>query len=140
MLVPKYKKIYNTLHIPHVKTKTFGQHSFSYSAPKKWNSLPSDIRHSVLPCLQNSIKDLPLQTTTDFIFCLLSFLTPSPPHTHTPPLIPIAYLSLCSQIYVCVCVYVCVHVCVCWCVCVCLHVQSIVLCLYIIFVGLCVYL
>ena len=34
-----------TLRIPHVKTKIFGQRSFSYSAPKQWNSLPSDIRH-----------------------------------------------------------------------------------------------
>ena len=34
-----------TLHIPHVNTKTLGQCSFSYSAPKQWNSLPLDIRH-----------------------------------------------------------------------------------------------
>ena len=34
------------LRIPHVRTKTFGQRSFSYCAPKLWNSLPSDIRHS----------------------------------------------------------------------------------------------
>ena len=27
------------------RTKTIGQRSFSYSAPKQWNSLPSDIRH-----------------------------------------------------------------------------------------------
>ena len=34
-----------TLRIPHVKTETFCQRSFSYSAPKQWNSLPSDICH-----------------------------------------------------------------------------------------------
>ena len=44
-----------TLRIPHVKTKTFGQLSFSYPAPKQRNSLPSDIP-------QNCIKDSPQQT------------------------------------------------------------------------------
>ena len=34
-----------SLRIPHVKTQTFGRRSFSYSAPKQWNSLPSDNRH-----------------------------------------------------------------------------------------------
>ena len=34
-----------TLHIPHIKTKTFGQRSFSHAAPPVWNSLPHEIRH-----------------------------------------------------------------------------------------------
>ncbi|KAK7105219.1 hypothetical protein V1264_016626 [Littorina saxatilis] len=33
------------LRIPHVRTKAFGHRSFSYAAPKIWNSLPYDIRH-----------------------------------------------------------------------------------------------
>ena len=33
------------LHIPHIKTKTSGHHSFSHAAPSVWNSLPHDIRH-----------------------------------------------------------------------------------------------
>ena len=35
-----------TLCIPHIKTKTFGNRSFSHAAPSVWNSLPHDIRHS----------------------------------------------------------------------------------------------
>ena len=34
-----------TLHIPHIKTKTFGHRSFSHAAPSVWNSLSHDIRH-----------------------------------------------------------------------------------------------
>ena len=34
-----------TLRISHIKTKTFGQRSFSHAAPSVWNSLPHDIRH-----------------------------------------------------------------------------------------------
>ena len=32
-----------TLRIPHIKTKTFGHHSFSHAAPSAWNSLPREI-------------------------------------------------------------------------------------------------
>ena len=31
--------------IPNLRTKTFGQHSFSFAAPTIWNSLPSELRH-----------------------------------------------------------------------------------------------
>ena len=34
-----------TLRIPHMKTKPFGHHSFSYAASTVWNSLPCEIRH-----------------------------------------------------------------------------------------------
>ena len=34
-----------TLRIPHIKTKTFGHHSFSHAVPSNWNSLPHEIRH-----------------------------------------------------------------------------------------------
>ena len=34
-----------TLRIPHLKTKTFGHRSFSYTTPSVWNSLPFEIRH-----------------------------------------------------------------------------------------------
>ena len=34
-----------TLRIQHIKTKTFGQRSFSHAAPSVWNSLPYEIRH-----------------------------------------------------------------------------------------------
>lgn len=33
------------LRIPHVKTKTFGQRSFSFVALSVWNSLPQEIRN-----------------------------------------------------------------------------------------------
>ena len=32
------------LQIPHTRTKTFGEHSFSFAAPTHWNSLPHLIR------------------------------------------------------------------------------------------------
>ena len=34
-----------TLHIPHIKTDTFGHRSFSHATPSVWNSLPHEIRH-----------------------------------------------------------------------------------------------
>ena len=34
------------LRVPSVKTKTFGQRSFSYAGPMIWNKLPYDIRNS----------------------------------------------------------------------------------------------
>ena len=34
-----------TLHIPHMKTETFGHRLFSYTAPSVWNSLPREIRY-----------------------------------------------------------------------------------------------
>ena len=50
------------------------------------------------------MKDL----TSDFKFCLLSFLPPPPP----PSLIPFAFLSLHSRIFLCLCAGVCMYVCV----------------------------
>lgn len=35
-----------TVHIPQVKTKTSGHHSFFYAAPSVWNFLPHDMRHA----------------------------------------------------------------------------------------------
>ena len=35
-----------TLVIPHTKTKTYGQRTFTYCASTQWNSLPAHIRHS----------------------------------------------------------------------------------------------
>ena len=40
------RKGLNTLHIPQVKNKKFGQNSFYFMAPKIWNSLPNNIRIS----------------------------------------------------------------------------------------------
>eukprot|EP00745_Piridium_sociabile_P040659 TRINITY_DN786_c0_g1_i8.p1 TRINITY_DN786_c0_g1~~TRINITY_DN786_c0_g1_i8.p1 ORF type:complete len:1132 (+),score=124.07 TRINITY_DN786_c0_g1_i8:119-3397(+) len=34
------------LRIPHVRTKTYGQRSFSHQAPTTWNRLPDNLRHS----------------------------------------------------------------------------------------------
>ena len=34
------------LHVPSVKTETFGHRSFSYAGPMIWNKLPYDIRNS----------------------------------------------------------------------------------------------
>ena len=35
--------------LPHIETKTLGQRSFCYCAPKEWNYLPSDFRHIQFP-------------------------------------------------------------------------------------------
>ena len=40
-----------TLHIWHMKTKTFGHCWFCYGALSVWNSLPHEIRHSVNHCI-----------------------------------------------------------------------------------------
>ena len=36
----------NLLVVPKVRTKTFGQRSFSYCAPQIWNSLPQKLREA----------------------------------------------------------------------------------------------
>ena len=38
-----------TLHIPQIRTKTSGHHSFFYAAPAAWNSLPHEIGDIQLP-------------------------------------------------------------------------------------------
>ena len=124
-----------TLHIPHVKTKTFGQRSFSYSAPKQWNSPPSDIRHIQSSHAFKTALESHLYKrhyNNYFKFYLLCFLT-SLIFFSRPLCIP---LSALPHICVCVCVCVCVLVCVCVCVC---GVRR-MLCFYIIFSGVCVYL
>ena len=37
-----------TFCVPFTETKTFGQRIFSFTSPAQWNSLPYDVRHSVL--------------------------------------------------------------------------------------------
>jgi len=45
------------LRIPHVRTKTFGQRSFSYQAPTTWNKLPLTVRSaSSIPSFKSSLK------------------------------------------------------------------------------------
>ena len=36
------------LRVPHVRTKSFGQRSFSYVAPSVWKSLPQEVRNTTL--------------------------------------------------------------------------------------------
>jgi hypothetical protein len=46
-----------TLCIPRTKTKTLGQRSFSFCAPKQWNSLPYEIRHiQTAPAFKKALK------------------------------------------------------------------------------------
>ena len=95
----------DTLRIPHVKTKTFGQHSFSYSAPKQWNSLSSDIRHiqsshafktALKTHLYKQYYNKWFQILSSFFLDLL--------------LSCLLHSSLCALTYLCVCVVVCVCV------------------------------
>ena len=45
------------LRIPSVRTKTFGHRCFSYNAPKQWNSLPTDLRHTeTAPTFKRALK------------------------------------------------------------------------------------
>ena len=95
-----------TLRIPHIKPKFFGQHFFSYSAPKPWNALPSDIcqiqsSHAFKTKLETHLYK---QYYNNWFQNLSSFF-PNPP----PP-----YLSqscLCTPTFMCECWCVCV-----WCV------------------------
>ena len=70
--------------------------SFSYWAPKQWNSLPSDVCYIlILPCLQNCVEGTSINsaTTNGFSFCPL--FCPPPPLPHYIPSV---------HLYVCVCV------------------------------------
>ena len=71
--------------------------------------------HSVFSCHQNCIKDSPFQTVLEQLISNSVFFLSWPPSP--PSLVPVAFLSLCSHVFVCVC----------WCVC---DVQG-MLCLYI---------
>ena len=94
-----------------------GQHSFSYSAPKQWNFLPSDIHHIQSSHAFNAALKTYLYKQYYNWFRILSSFFPNP---HLPPsLIHVAFLSLSPCIFVCVCVCVCAGVCVCVLVCVC---------------------
>ena len=108
-----------TLRIPHVKTKTFGQRSFSYFAPKQWNSLPSDIRHIQSSRALKTVLKTHLYKQHSWFQIQSSFLTSLTSFSH-----PVTFLSLRSRIFVfvcvCACVCWCMSVCVCVCVCVCL--------------------
>ena len=60
----------------YVKTEAFGQRSYSYCAPKQWNSLSSNIRHiQSSHVFEKWVKGSPLQTippvTSDSAFFLL---------------------------------------------------------------------
>ena len=80
-----------SLCIPHVRTKTFGQHCFSYSAPKQWNSLPSDTcyiqsSHAFKTVLKPHLHK---QHDNKRFHILSSYLPPPfPPPTPPSPLIP----------------------------------------------------
>ena len=45
------------LKIPYVRTKTYGERSFSFQAPTKWNRLPYNLRHTdSLPSFKSGLK------------------------------------------------------------------------------------
>ena len=87
------------LHICRVKPKTFSQCSFSYCAPKQWNSLPSNIPHiHSSHAFKTALKTLQgINATSDFKFCLLHFVLP-----HLSPFSPHSLLHS-----FCVCAYAC---------------------------------
>ena len=89
---------------PISEQKTFDQRCFSYCAPKQWNSLP---------CLQNGVKNSPLQTIPQVISNSV-FLLASP--TYPPSPLVTFLLSLTPPPSVCVCVCVCARARVCVCV------------------------
>ena len=76
---------------PCVKTKTFGERSFSYAGPSVWNNLPQTLRHS------DSTSSFKAALNTHLFNITKLFFTALP--------IP-------SSDTVCVCVRVSVHVCV----------------------------
>ena len=103
-----------TLRIPHFRTKTFGNRSFSYAAPSVWKSLPREIRY--------------VQSTTAFKTALKTHLFHSYYHgrtlypLHSPLLtVFVDFLRCVLSVCVCVCVFVCVTVCVCVCLCMCVR-------------------
>ena len=46
----------HTHHIPFVKTKSFGQRTFSFTGPTRWNSLPYGLRHSESSTFKTALK------------------------------------------------------------------------------------
>ena len=78
--------------------------------PKKRNSLPSDIHHiQSLPCLQNCVKNSPLQTIRhqSILSSVFLFAFPPPPPLKYFPLLLITFfcVSVCVHMHMCVCVY-----------------------------------
>ena len=107
-----------TLRIPHVKTKTFGQRSVSYFAPKQWNSLPSDIRHIQSSRALKTVLKTHLYKQHSWFQIQSSFFTNLPHLLLSSRYIPLSALPhirvrVCVGVCVCACVCVCVSVCVC---------------------------
>ena len=70
----------HTLRIPFMKTKSFGQRSFSFTGPTQWNSLPYEVHHSVsVPALKTAFKTLQVH-----IFCI-------------PPLLVAQWKAICGH-------------------------------------------
>jgi hypothetical protein len=61
------------LRIPRMKTKSFGQRSFSFTGPPQWNSLPYEIRHSdSAPAFKSALKTHLFKSAYNIWFNLLS--------------------------------------------------------------------
>ena len=81
------------LRIAHVKTKTFVQQSFSYCAPKQWNSVISDILHIQFShAFKPALKKLPLHTIPQQQVISKSA---APPLSLSPHYIPSVNLHVC---------------------------------------------
>ena len=79
-----------TLHIPFIKTKSFGQRAFSFTGPTQWNLLPYGLQHSESsPAFKTALKTHLFRSSN--------------------------LLYLLDAVCVCVCVCVCVYVCLCVC-------------------------
>ena len=107
-IISQYRQFYSSadtwiLCIPHVKTKTLCQCSFSYCAPKQSNCPPSDICQFNAPVpsgLCPKLTSTSYAITSDLKFFLL--LHPPPPHS----------FCVLKCVCVCECMCVCVRVCV----------------------------
>ena len=95
------------LHVPHVRTKTFGQHRFSYCAltliqpywltgcktpsycaQKQQNSFPSlHLSYLILQSLQNCVKNVPTQTLPQQVILNSFFLLPPTHPIYLPSLL-----------------------------------------------------
>ena len=83
------------LHIPHVRTRTFGQHCFSNCVPKQQNSLPSDagqIQSS--HAFKIALKTHLCKKYRKWFQILSPYLRPPPP----PP--PISSVQACVHVHV----------------------------------------
>ena len=90
-----------------VKTKTLGQCSFTYCAPKQWHSLPFDIcQNQSSHAFRTVLKTHPYKQYHKWFQILSSSFCPPPP----TPTLSLDSFSVCVCVCVCVCVYVWVHV------------------------------